>query len=167
MLSIALKIRLPWWWRPYARGLIFATWLAAMVTLTKKLTVGARVAMALTLTVLAGTALADPPPGADMSLAPWFHSLRIPEAAEHGGLTCCSPADCRPVRYRAAGDHYEAFIDTKTFPDDGQAGHGMAPNEWVAVPDEVILKRYDNPTGEGVACWYAGHMRCFVPASGT
>lgn len=113
-------------------------------------------------------AFAEPPRGADMSLAPWFESLRVPEAVPtSGGLACCSVADCRPVRYKATGDHYEAFIDSKTFPDDGEPGHGMAPNEWVRVPDEVILKRYDNPTGEGVACWYAGHMRCFVLSSGT
>lgn len=79
---------------------------------------------------------------------------------------CCSIADCREVMYRAVGDHWEAWVDSKTFPDDGTYGHGHAPNAWVAVPDNAILKRHDNPTGEAVLCWYAGQVRCFVPASG-
>lgn len=106
MLSIALRIRLPWWWRPYARAVIFATWLAVMVGLPIKIGRIAehikgtivrhiRVTLAsLALIAVTGTALAEPPPGADTNLAPWFHSLRVPDAVPtSGGLTCCTPAD--------------------------------------------------------------------------
>jgi hypothetical protein len=41
--------------------------------------------------LMAASAFAAPPPGADMSLAPWFRSLRVP-----GGETlCCDISDCR------------------------------------------------------------------------
>jgi hypothetical protein len=86
-----------------------------------------------------------------MSLAPWFQSLGQPET----GYPCCSIADCRTVQSRARGDHFEVFIDRKSFGAD-------APDAWVAVPPENILRRKDNPLGEPVACWYAHQVRCFV-----
>lgn len=109
-------------------------------------------------TLLQFAALAKPPEGADMSLAPWYQDLKVPNG---NGAQCCSLADCRTVRYRTVGDHFEAWIDTDTFP------NSNAPNTWVTVPDTVIIKRKDNPTGEGVLCYYQNAVRCFVPASGT
>ena len=94
---------------------------------------------------------AAPPPGSDGALAPWYRSLAQPET----GNGCCSIADCRTVQYRGAGNHFEAFIDRKSFGE-------TAPNAWVAVPPEHVLRRRDNPTGEAVACWYNGEVRCFV-----
>jgi hypothetical protein len=91
-----------------------------------------------------------------MSLAPWFRSLDQPQT----GYPCCSIADCRTVRYRAVRDHFEAFIDRNSFGPD-------APDAWVAVPPEHILHRMDNPTGEGVACWYNREVRCFVEGAGS
>jgi len=101
-------------------------------------------------------ACAAPPPGADLSLAPWFQSLAQPDT----GYPCCSVADCRTVQYRAVADHFEAFIDRRTFGAD-------APDAWVAVPSANVLRRRDNPTGEAVACWYNGEIRCFVEGAGT
>src|SRR5277367_3081477 len=89
----------------------------------------------------AALALAKPPPGADGSLAPWFQSLAQP----YTGYPCCSVADCRTVQYRAVADHFEAFIDRRTFGAD-------APDSWVPVPPSNVLHRKDNPTGEAVVC---------------
>jgi hypothetical protein len=104
----------------------------------------------------AHAARAAPPANADQSLAPWFQSLAQPET----GYPCCSIADCRTVRYRTAADHFEAFIDRRSFGAD-------APDAWVAVPPSHVLRRQDNPTGEAVACWYNGEVRCFVAGAGT
>lgn len=86
---------------------------------------------------------AAPPEGADMSLAPWFGSLKQPGT----GASCCSIADCRPADYRIMGDAYEVQL------------YG----EWKKVPPDVILRRADNPTGRAVVCYtpYRGIM-CFI-----
>lgn len=88
-------------------------------------------------------ARAEPPEGADMSLAPWYQSLKQPGS----GAGCCSIADCRPVKSRVVTDHYEILIDEK----------------WVAVPPDKILDHQSNPTGSAVACWtpYLGVL-CFI-----
>ena len=96
--------------------------------------------------LLAAPALAEPPPDADGTLAPWFQSLRQPDT----GVSCCSIADCRTVDYRTDGDRYEAFIEGR----------------WIIVPREKILQRIDNPTGRAVLCWTpAMGVMCFVRAS--
>jgi hypothetical protein len=113
---------------------------------------------ALVLFALLGAAVpasARPPPGSDGSLAPWFQSLAQP----YTGYPCCSVADCRTVQYRAVADHFEAFIDRRTFGAD-------APDDWVPVPPSNVLHRKDNPTGEAVVCWYNGEIRCFVEGAG-
>lgn len=108
-----------------------------------------RILLMLLLGLFVGSADAHPPANADPALAPWYQGLR----AENGG-SCCSQADCRPVDYRIAGDHYEALIG-KQFEID--------PPRWVEVPPSHILKHTDNPVGRAVACWlpYTGIL-CFV-----
>ena len=100
---------------------------------------------------------AEPPEGADPSLAPWFKSLRQPRTNQ----SCCDMADCRMVQYRRAGDHFQAFIGDE-FP-----RWSNVPHAWVDVPDENVLHRRDNPTGEGIACWFQGQVLCFVEGNGT
>ena len=103
-----------------------------------------RVALLASLFVLATSATeARPPPDADMSLAPWFQSLRQPGT----GASCCSLADCRQADYRVQDGHYEAFVD----------------GSWRKVPPETVLQRSDNPTGRAVVCYtpYRGVM-CFI-----
>ena len=96
--------------------------------------------------LLAGTAMADPPPNADPALAPWFRSLVQPGTS----ISCCSVSDCRATEYRIEGDHYEALI--------GQA--------WFAVPPDKVLQRTDNPTGRAVVCWTPQRgIVCFVRAT--
>jgi hypothetical protein len=110
-----------------------------------------------------------PPPGTDPTsgLAQWFHTLTVPPEQGLGeNALCCSVADCRNVRAEIHSDgHWWAYVDSKTFPDNPDNSYeGHAPNEWVIVPDNAILKRHDNPTGDAVLCWYGGMVRCFVPA---
>ena len=100
---------------------------------------------------------AEPPEGADLSLAPWFKSLRQPRTNQ----SCCDMADCRRVQYRMAGDHFQAFIGDE-FP-----RWTNAPHAWVDVPNANVLHRLDNPTGEGVACWFQGQVLCFIEGNGT
>jgi hypothetical protein len=94
----------------------------------------------------------------------FYESLHVPGS----DIPCCSISDCRNVRVTVnLGDGaYYAFIDDKTFPTDGQYGHGHAPNDWVKVPEESILHGHLNPSGEPIACWYGGRILCFLPASG-
>ena len=88
-------------------------------------------------------ARANPPPDADMSLAPWFHSLMQPGT----GMSCCSIADCRPTDYRIRNGHYEALIR----------------GDWKDVPAEVVLHRSDNPTGRAVVCYSPNiGIMCFI-----
>src|SRR5947207_14434168 len=77
--------------------------------------------------LLAGMAMADPPPNADPALAPWFRSLVQPGTS----ISCCSVSDCRATDYRVEGDHYEALIG----------------GAWFAVPPDTILPRTANATG--------------------
>jgi len=95
------------------------------------------------LSAIACPAVARPPPNADMSLAPWFQSLRQPNT----GISCCSIADCRQTDFRIAGSHYEAMVE----------------GEWLMVPPDKILPRTDNPTGRAIVCYtpLRGIM-CFI-----
>lgn len=95
------------------------------------------------LSLLAETAAARPPKDADMSLAPWFQSLRQPGT----GMSCCSIADCRQTDFRIHDGQYQAMVD----------------GSWQTVPKDTILDRMDNPTGRAVVCYtpYRGIM-CFI-----
>lgn len=92
---------------------------------------------------LAGVAQAHPPPDADMSLAPWFRSLKQPGT----GMSCCSIADCRQTDVRVRNGQYQALVE----------------GQWQPVPPNVVLRRTDNPTGRAVVCYtpYFGIM-CFI-----
>ena len=95
----------------------------------------------------------------------WYQSLEVPNSNH---ASCCNMVDCKPVKDRINKDgNYEVWIDNVTFPDNVLAPpQGHAPNDWVVVPKEAILYR-DNPTGEPIACFYQGVVRCFVPGVGT
>lgn len=89
--------------------------------------------------------LAAPPADADMSLAPWFNSLRMPGS----GISCCSIADCRRTDARWQDDHYEVLIE----------------GAWRAVPPAAVVERADNPTGRAVVCYTpARGIMCFIKA---
>jgi hypothetical protein len=83
----------------------------------------------------------------DTSLGYWYRSLM----RNDGGGSCCDTADCRVVDYRIGPIGYEAFVD----------------GQWAAVPDDVVLRRHDNPTGGAVLCRdpFFHKMLCFVPGT--
>jgi hypothetical protein len=89
--------------------------------------------------LLAGTsAFAAPPPGSDGTLAPWYHSLRVPGFPD---AMCCDVADCRNYPVRTDGDHYQVLYD----------------DHWLTVPTKAVSERVDNPTGDYVTCIQRDH----------
>ena len=80
------------------------------------------------LVVVSHVAHAAPPPDADMRLAPWFHSLTIPNT----GSSCCGAADCRNYPVVVASDGYRVQFK----------------GQWLKVPPAVVQDRGDNPTGD-------------------
>ena len=93
--------------------------------------------------LVSGVATANPPPDADISLAPWFQGLHQPGT----GMSCCSIADCHQTDFRTNGTHYEALIEGR----------------WLAIPPDKILDRTDNPTGRAVVCYTPTlGILCFV-----
>jgi hypothetical protein len=99
--------------------------------------------------------MAEPPPGADEALAPWYRSLSQPAT----GYLCCSLADCRNVVTRDHEGRLQAFISRTDFRD--------GVDDWVDVPDAVTLHGLNNPTGAPVLCWLNGAVRCFVDGPAT
>jgi hypothetical protein len=99
-------------------------------------------ALAISATFLMLSAL---PLHSDTSLSHWFKSLM----RNDGGGSCCDTADCRVVDYRTGPNGYEAFVD----------------GQWTAIPNNIVLRRHDNPTGGAVLCreHLFRTMRCFVP----
>jgi hypothetical protein len=92
---------------------------------------------------IAASAFAAPPPGADMSLAPWFHSLQVPGTRN----LCCDVSDCRNYPVRADGMHYQVLYEDR----------------WLVVPTEAVSDRTDNPTGHYVTCVQHDHWTNGVP----
>lgn len=99
-------------------------------------------------------ALAEPPPGADSGLAPWFQSLVVPGK----GSSCCGIADCRYHEVRFFNGGYQVLGDA---------------NDWLDVPESVIIRDVGNPTGRWVACLTPDYLPppkrviCFIPQPGT
>ena len=114
------------------------------------------------LAMLTVPAMARAPAMSDPDLAPWFRSLRTPSDT----MSCCDQSDGHILKDSeiqitsdnsetlARGDlHYQISID----------------GAWVPVPNEAILQRADNPTGQYVAFWLPGttNILCFVRPSET
>jgi hypothetical protein len=93
--------------------------------------------------LIAPSAFAAPPPGADMTLAPWYRSLLVPGAK----TLCCDISDCRHYPVQADGTHYQVFFDKR----------------WLIVPTEAVSDRGDNPTGDYVTCIQRDHWTNGVP----
>jgi len=107
--------------------------------------------------------------------AEWYQGLQVPGVPGSGlsGSSCCNggrgpDSDCKNVEVRQRNGHWEAWIDSKTFPDSVYSPiYGHAANDWVMVPDGVIIHGRNNPTGGFVACWYNRAIRCFVEGTQT
>lgn len=110
--------------------------------------------LAATVAVLAGLHVslcnaAPPPSGSEQDeiLAPhgaWVRGLVNPLTRQG----CCDLSDCRVVSARIQSGHYQAYIGRDAYGED-------APDQWLDVPDEVVLHERDNPVGLPIACWRA------------
>lgn len=114
-------------------------------------------ATALTAPFARQPAMAEPPPGSIGPHGAWFKSLRNPD-----NVSCCDENDCRRVAARSSPDgRWEVLVTEELF-----GRH--APNNWVPVPPDRVIERYDNPTGSAVACWSPGYgFFCFFPKIGS
>ena len=82
-------------------------------------------------------------------------------------ISCCSDQDCAPVRAELRQGQWFALRRSQWADMIDEMGHGQSPvllpSEWIAVPDEKII-RVPNPTGEsGHLCYSKGTVICFVP----
>ena len=81
-------------------------------------------------------------------------------------MSCCSDQDCAPVRAEFRQGQWFAFRQSELFQVDemGQAVWQMSERaEWIAVPNERII-RVPNPSVEsGHLCYLHGKVVCFVP----
>ena len=100
-------------------------------------------------------ARAHGPEDTDPAMADWFRSLVQPDLY---GSSCCNDKDCHVV----ARDDMQIRDEMYWIKDPDV--HGRV--DWIAVPPEKILKRYDNPTGKYVACVINHMVLCFVKAAG-
>lgn len=103
----------------------------------------------LVLLLLVSPAFAEPPPGADPALAPFFKSLRQPDS----NISCCDISDCRPVKTRHVNGRLQVFIGPQ-FP--------YSPNDWRDVPDDAVIRGVANQVGELIACYFSREVRCFL-----
>ena len=122
------------------------------------------------LVLLAVPALAAPPPTDSedyQALHPyskWIEGVQTPD--KHS--VCCNEADGRTVDYRTQGERYQIKFrhpESLTAPSWPGADSHPPPDGWIDVPPEAVL-RIENPTGESIAWWWNGVVRCFLPASG-
>lgn len=98
--------------------------------------------MVIALSAVVLSSHAAPPPGSSGQYHDWYSKLLQPDT----GMSCCSISDCRHEPWRQTSDGYDVFID----------------GEWVRIPDDKILKRTDNPTGEAVTCHAGKTIFCFI-----
>lgn len=104
--------------------------------------------MAVALALIAGAAVAAPPPNARPEFREFFRGLIRPDT----GGSCCDDSDCRVTRSRVGKNGWEAM---------NQLG------QWVEVPESKILRDRPNPTGEAILCWLPNTgVLCFLPATG-
>lgn len=104
----------------------------------------------------AASALAAPPPGADLNsaLSRWVQGLKTPE-----GYLCCSTADCRPTAISVDLDGVRwAWIGKEQY-----GPYGV--DEWRRIPERVWQETQsdgDPPDGRAWVCFYGGEVRCAV-----
>lgn len=83
----------------------------------------------------------------DPSYGPFFKSLQQPGS----GVSCCDLSDCR-------------FTDSRVTPAGWEAR--VSDDQWVAVPNDKIIRGKANPNGRAVLCHIGGNVLCFVEPTG-
>lgn len=110
----------------------------------------------LVLGIASSSVMAKPPEGSnpDSDTARWYKSLLNPISKG----SCCDLADCRPTELRQSPDNagdWQAYISKAVF-------GSNAPDQWITIPNELILQHVDNPTGRVVICWVNEKVYCAV-----
>ena len=79
-------------------------------------------------------------------------------------ISCCSDQDCAPVRAEQRQGQWFALRRSEWFDAVDEMGRAIVQwSEWIAVPDEKII-RVPNPAVEsGHLCYSMGKVICFVP----
>ena len=96
---------------------------------------------------LCSVALAAPPTGANPEFSRWFQSL-----TDNQGKSCCGLSDGHRVTHRVS--HVHGF-------DYEFLWNGV----WYTIPNEKVVLRHDNPTGEAIAFFNEVHgmyIFCFI-----
>jgi hypothetical protein len=115
------------------------------------------VALAVSIGALLPCARSAPPPDSPTTYRHWFQSQ-----SNSKNQLCCSIADGRILRLdqvRQTDRGWEVQL-----PDVMPRSAGMDEvrvGDWIRVPPENILYT-ENPTGQPVAWFYNGEVRCFV-----
>ena len=105
----------------------------------------------LVLLLAVAPAFAEPPPGVDLDspVAQWFRTLK-----DENNRSCCGIGDCRAVVAKEEGGHWSAMLG----------------DTFVPVPDSIVQRRDDNPTGHSILCASPVQpetlMYCFIPDAG-
>jgi hypothetical protein len=86
-----------------------------------------------------------------------LHAWAVQQAAvlkDENNRSCCGIGDCRAVVAKEEGGHWSARL--------GDA--------FVPVPDSIVQRRDDNPTGHSILCASPVQpetlMYCFIPEAG-
>lgn len=83
----------------------------------------------------------------------WYSSLKRPGVSPYSGQgtqSCCSKEDCHETDAEMRGTHWWAKLG-RLHKDEG--GHlDWVLEDWVPVPDNVVLQKQSNPTGNAVIC---------------
>lgn len=98
--------------------------------------------LALAALLLSGAALAH-----DGVHDEWMNGLKSPVT----GISCCNRTDCFVTCARIGPDGWEAQNQR---------------DDWVKIPNEIIIRDKGNPTGEPVLCYNHNRPLCFVPGIG-
>lgn len=82
---------------------------------------------------------AEPPPGVDINspTGQFYQDLKQPE----NGISCCSIADCSWT-----------VLEEKDLPDGSEKAFVEEWNEWVDIPEHVIIKDKPNTLGQPILC---------------
>lgn len=112
------------------------------------------------LLLLSMPALAEPPPGVDLSspVSTWFRNLR-----DNNGRSCCGEGDCRPVVAKQMEGRWWVQLQPLNPEFSGEI--------YYPVPSDIVQQRDDNPTGHAILCASRVQpdrlMYCFIPMTGS